>query len=396
MVIHRFSCLCLVMAVCLFQSQSTFADTIKTLSDGAIAALKTIEPGGKGTVEAQKQVYALAEQGPDALIPILKGFSGANLLGANWLRNAFEENVSRSKTSGKRLPISDLESFVADTKQSPLARRLAYETVKSEDPTAEARLIPGMLLDPSAEFRRDAVAMLVAEAAKLEDPAKASETYRKALTGAVHEDQVKAIAEALRKAGGTVDIQKHFGFVSTWKVAGPFDNKEEKGFAVAYAPETEAASPTGVSIAAEYDGQLGKVKWADIKTEDDFGVIDIAKQIQNYKGSAMYLATTWNSDKAQSLDIRLGTPNAWKLWVNGEKVFEREEYHRSSKMDQYRIPVSLKAGPNAIVVKICQNEQTQEWAQDYQIQLRVCDATGAGVLPVTTTAQSMINEGATR
>lgn len=396
MVVRKFTNLGLMLVVFLSSVLIAQADTILQLADVAIGKLKTVEPGGKGTAEARTHVAGLAAAGSKALVPILKGFSGANRLGANWLRNAFEENVAKLKASGEKLPKEALEAFVADTKQSPLARRLAYETIKAEDPTAETRLIPGMLLDPSSEFRRDAVAMLVADAAKLEDPAKASESYRKALTGAVHEDQVKTIAEALRKAGETVDIQKHFGFINTWKVAGPFDNKEEKGFAVAYAPETEAASSNGVDLAAEYDGQLGKVKWTDIKTEDDFGVVDIAKQIQNYKGSAMYLTTTWNSDKAQTLDIRLGTPNAWKLWVNGEKVFEREEYHRNSEMDQYRIPVSLKAGPNAIVVKICQNEQTQEWAQDYQIQLRICDTTGAGVLPVATTAQNTANEGASR
>ena len=35
---------------------------------------------------------------------------------------------------------------------------------------------------------------------------------------------------------------------------------------------------------------------------------------------------------------------------------------------------------NTILVKVCQNEQTEEWAQRWQIQLRVCDATGTAVL----------------
>ncbi len=362
----------------------------------AIETLQKVEPGGKGTEVARKAVLEIAAAGETALIPTLKGFSATNRLGANWLRNAFDENIAKLKASDRKLPLAELEKFATDTKQSPIARRVAYETVKSADPAAEARLIPGMLLDPSSEFRRDAVAMLIAEATSQQDAAKASESYRKALTGAVHQDQVKTIAEALRKAGETVDIQKHFGFINSWKVAGPFDNKDEKGFAVAYAPENEAASPAGVNVQAEYDGQLGKVKWADIKTDDDFGVIDIAKQIQNYKGSLMYLSTTWNSQQAQDVEIRLGTPNAWKLWVNGEKVFEREEYHRNSEMDQYRIPVKLKAGANAIVLKLCQNEQTQEWAQDYQVQLRICDSTGAGILPVSQTASTSSSEGAVR
>ena len=45
-------------------------------------------------------------------------------------------------------------------------------------------------------------------------------------------------------------------------------------------------------------------------------------------------------------------------------------------LDQYRVPAELKPGRNVILVKLCQNEQTEDWAQRYQLQLRVCDASG--------------------
>ena len=118
-----------------------------------------------------------------------------------------------------------------DQNQSPFARRLVYETLKRSDAGIEDRLIPGMLLDASPEFRRDAVARLITEAGAIPDAAKATPLYRKAFSGAVHEDQVKTIAEALRKNNEEVDIQRHFGFLPEWSIVGPFDNKEEKGFA---------------------------------------------------------------------------------------------------------------------------------------------------------------------
>jgi hypothetical protein len=138
------------------------------------------------------------------------------------------------------------------------------------------------------------------------------------------------------------------------------------------------------------------VKWQSVVTEDDYGVLDIAKQIQNYKGSLMYASTTWKSDREQNVELRLGTPNAWKLWVNGKLVFEREEYHRSSAMDQYKVPVSLKPGENVLLLKVCQNEQDQDWAQRYQFQLRVCDSTGSAVQPVSTTAKNDLSSGENR
>ena len=48
--------------------------------------------------------------------------------------------------------------------ESPAAHRLAYEWLLKRHPELEDDLIPDMLLDPSPEFRRDAVARLIDEA----------------------------------------------------------------------------------------------------------------------------------------------------------------------------------------------------------------------------------------
>jgi hypothetical protein len=345
----------------------------------AIKAIQSVGERSKGATNARAAVQTLKQHGGKNLLPILKAFKGSSLLTKNWLRSAFEAIADAEQKAGRALPKGDLLTFVKDTSESPSARRLAFEWLLQRSPQLESKLIPGMLLDPSPDFRRDAVRRLIDQASEAKDDA-ATDLYEKALTGAVHEDQVKTISKALKDAGKEVDISRHFGFLMTWKIIGPFDNKDQKGFPIAYPPEAK------VDLSAEYDGQLGKVKWEPIATDDDYGVLDIGKQIENYKGSLMYTTTTWQSEKDQAVEIRLGTPNAWKLWVNGALVFEREEYHRGTRLDQYKVPVSLKAGSNTILVKICQNEQEQSWAQDYKFQLRVCDRTGAAVLPVTQAA----------
>ena len=86
--------------------------------------------------------------------------------------------------------------------------------------------------------------------------------------------------------------------------------------------------------------------------------------------------------------MRLSTPNAWKLWVNGEQIFARDEYHRGTMLDQYRVKTKLKSGPNTILLKVCQNEQTEEWAQTWAFQFRICDRAGIAVLPATVTTSS--------
>ncbi|MDA1013228.1 MAG: hypothetical protein O3A00_02110 [Planctomycetota bacterium] len=342
-----------------------------------IKAIKTVGGKGEGHAAAIKSLKLLQAADASALPEIVKAFDGAGVLAANWLRSAFESVADRAITNKAPFPAKQLEALVKDTTQDARARRLAYEWLLKVDSGLDDRLIPSLLEDPSADFRRDAVARLLSEAetqlaAKKIDEAKA--TYRTALRGAVHDDQVKQIVAALKKQGETVDLQAHFGFLGQWNLIGPFDNKDKKGFPVVYPPEKE------IKPDATYKGQLGDVKWQPLKTDDGYGVIDIGKQLENYKGSLMYAETKVDSPQDQHVQFRLGTANSWKLWVNGKLIFAREEYHRGMRMDQYRLDVDLKQGQNVILLKILQNEQTEDWAQRYQFQLRICDAAGSAAL----------------
>ena len=347
--------------------------SIAVADQSSIEALKEVR-GATGATTARRAVKLITAGGATNLIPVLNGFQGATALGANWLRSAFETIAAEEATAGRDLPAEDLTKFILDTEKAPAARRLAYEWLLRQDETAEERLIPGLLEDAHPDFRRDAVALLIDQAESASGD-QATALYRKALKGAVHDDQVKTIAAALEAADDPVNLQQHFGFLPQWKIVGPFDNREMKGYPIVYPPEKE------INLSVEYDGQLGKVSWQDISTDDGYGIINIGEQIENYKGSLMYAVTTFHSAEDQDVELRLGTPNAWKLWVNDELIFEREEYHRGTQMYQYRVPVSLLAGENTIMLKLCQNEQEQDWAQKYQYQLRVSDTSGAAILP---------------
>ena len=344
-----------------------------------LQAIQSVAHRGAGHVEAQRALRKLQATGPDALIPFLKALDDAKPLAANWLANAFEVIADRQRRQGRALPADQLEAFVVDTRHAARARRLAFEWLLREDSTASDRLIPQMLNDPGAEFRRDAVARLIQTSRQLladRNSDRASAVLHRALTGATDDDQVKAIVASLKKLGEQIDLQTHFGFIVEWQILGPFDNTGQQGFDVAYPPESQ------LDLEGEYDGKLGQVRWASIATDSDYGIIDIAKSIAPYKGAVMYLTNSFTSERQQDVEFRIGTPNAWKLWLNGKLLFAREEYHRGMFLDQYRVPVTLKRGENRILIKLCQNEQTEDWAQKYQIQFRVCDPGGRAVLPL--------------
>jgi len=81
--------------------------------------------------------------------------------------------------------------------------------------------------------------------------------------------------------------------------------------------------------------------------------------------------------------VRVASPNAVQIFLNGKKVFEREEYHHGSNLDYHVGAGTLRKGPNAILIKVCQNNQTDSWAQAWSIRARVCDATGGPLSGLT-------------
>src|SRR5262245_7918492 len=127
--------------------------------------IKKVGREGKGNVEAAAAWKALVAKGKPALFPILDAMNDDDLTSANWLRPAFEAIAEKAG----ELPKADLEKYVLDTKKPGSARRLAYEWLVKQDKDAPARLLPGMLRDPSHELRRDAVELAIKQADELAD-----------------------------------------------------------------------------------------------------------------------------------------------------------------------------------------------------------------------------------
>jgi hypothetical protein len=342
-----------------------------------LARLKGVGREGAGNVEAARAWKALVARGPGALTAILAAMDDDDLTSANWLRPAVNAVAEQALRAGKPLPRAELEKFVGDTKHAGSARRLAYELLVQLDPTTPDRLLPKMLHDNSPELRRDAVARALDGAKKLldkEDRKGATEAYRKALAAACDKDQVDDAAKQLDKLGVKVDLAKHFGVVSRWHLVAPFDHSGGVGFARAYAPEQ------GVDLAAAYKGKGGAgARWSEHATTDPYGVVDLNKALGKHKGAVAYAFAVVDSPKAREVQVRAGSPNGIKLFLNGKEVFAREEYHHGMSLDQYTARGTLKAGRNELLVKVCQNEQSEDWAQTWAFQVRLCDRVGAAV-----------------
>lgn len=359
------------LAVSLLSSNVGAATTAE-----AVQTIRTVGAEGRGNADASVAMRELAKAGARDLTTILAGMDGASPLALNWLRSAVESIVAREQAAGRPLPVAELEKFVGQTSHHPRARRFAYELIAQADPARADALIAGMLNDPSTELRRDAVQRIVDEAAKLreaKDDSAAVAGYQKALNSARDVDQVQAISKALSELGQSVSLPEVFGWVKDWRVIGPFDNTAGAGYDTVYPPEGN------LDFAAEYQGKTGKVGWKSVTTTNDLGMVDLNKPLGALKEVTGYAVTEIQSDTARAVELRLGCKNGWKLWLNGELLFGRDEYHRGTEIDHYRLKANLKPGKNVILVKLTQNELKEDWTVEWEFQLRITDDLGTPI-----------------
>src|SRR5205085_3358872 len=115
-------------------------------------------------------------------------------------------------------------------------------------------------------------------------------------------------------------------------------------------------------------------------TTDPYALTDLSKLYDKVKGAVVYAVAEIEVPKEMAVQVRVGTPNALKVFVNGKEIFAREAYHHGDRMDQHVASCVLKPGKNVVVLKVCQNEQSESWAQKYYFQCRICDELGGAML----------------
>lgn len=352
---------------------ATWAQPAHDLSP-ELAKIRAVQLKGDGHRDAVVAMKKVAQADAAALPVIIAAMDDASPLVENWVRAAAEAIAQKQLEKKQPLPVAQLELFLKDTRHSPRGRRLAFELIALDDKTAPERLIPTLLNDPSLELRREAVAKALDDAAKISAKETAVKMYYNAFAAARDLDQIKVATDKLKTFGEEPDVATQMGYITSWKLIGPFDNVDDKGWDTAYPPEA------GVDVTKRYAGQKEEIGWVNHVTTDPMGVVDLTKALDKHKGAVTYAYAEFLADKAQPVDFRLGSINANKVWVNGKELTANHVYHAGMQVDQYIAKGELKAGKNQILIKVCQNEQKEVWAQDWKFQLRVCDKIGTAIL----------------
>ncbi len=337
-----------------------------------ISALVAIDAHGQGNPEAVQSFKQVDLLGPESVHSLLLAMNRANPVADNWIIAAIEQILASSEPA--LFPAEKIKSFLLDSSNAGSSRRIAFELLQTHRPEQTVSLIPHFLNDPEPSLRREAVAEILAEANSERNQTLAIQGFQKALRHAREAEQIRNAADSLKKRGQSVDLVERMGFITDWQALGPFDNSERSGFAEPYPPESE------ISVQKSYEGKNGLVQWSSLSTTDPLGKLDLNEKYGEIKEALAYAKTIFLADEDQKVQFRLGSKNAWKIWVNGELLFGRDEYHRGgTRVDQFVLDGHLQKGRNEILVKVLQNEQTQPWTKQWEFCLRVTDPTGKPV-----------------
>ena len=149
---------------------------------------------------------------------------------------------------------------------------------------------------------------------------------------------------------------------NAWSVLGPFDNAAGIGYNTAYIQE----NATQIDKTAKYEGVDGQVRWKKFTDDAYNGFIDFGK---NVNWCVSYAWATVNCPDERAVQFRFDSDDQSKIWLNSKEVFANK-HAQAAIVDRYTIPVTLKAGKNSILVKVC-NEEV-----GWGFYLRITDADG--------------------
>jgi tetratricopeptide (TPR) repeat protein len=129
-----------------------------------------------------------------------------------------------------------------------------------------------------------------------------------------------------------------------WAVIGTWDNDQGKGF------DTEQPPERVIELEARYPGKLVEIGWRTAPVADPRGRLDLAGLLDPVRWQVAYLAAAVEVPAAGPYELRFGTSDPVKIWVNDVLVFQVPAV-ADWLTEGFVVPVTLPAGVNRILVK---------------------------------------------
>ncbi|MCL4691305.1 MAG: HEAT repeat domain-containing protein [Candidatus Hydrogenedentes bacterium] len=234
-------------------------------------------------------------------------------------------------------------------------------------PVAQAYdLVKAAMEQPALKDAAANAIVSVAGALAAEDKDRAKEAIDVVRSANASPEVLVQLAQRLQGAGVPVDFANLLGFVRSWYVIGPFDWKDEADWDRAFVNEPKVDATTAVSSGDQ------SLQWKTVNTSDPLGMINLIGEVGQYDRKFAYAYAEIDVPEETDAQLRLGSDDGNKVWLNGEVVWENR-VDRGAALDQDIADVHLVKGVNRVLVKISQG------GGGWNFNLRVAQANGAGV-----------------
>jgi transglutaminase-like putative cysteine protease/tetratricopeptide (TPR) repeat protein len=177
-------------------------------------------------------------------------------------------------------------------------------------------------------------------------------------------------AQAKLRLGDPSAVAQRFeqlGYVTQFRVIGPFDNEGKRGFDTETPVEQKRMEAP--DLQATYPGRERPVGWRELPDIVRSGFVPFGAIMRPFENVCGLAETFVQSEQARPLSLWASAGGALKVYWNGEPVLKDAAY-RGPSPDRSVVMVAARKGFNRLLVKVCTTSGA--WG----FQLRMGDAAG--------------------
>lgn len=260
------------------------------------------------------------------------------------------------------------------------AIRAIRRTTQGAPPGGIVDYLGQVVQDPSAAIFEPALVLLKERLTTAETP-KALAALEPVLGGT--DERRRYLAVDVLEPFATEDLARRIaaaqGYITEWKVLGPYPNPEGKGLAEVYPPETdcgkadsyearpiEEAAQKGTPIAAP-----ARLTWQPAKSARLRGHVDLREAVATENFRVAYAIADLEAPQERKVCLTVVSDDGMKAWLNGALLGERRSEGTT------KVAGVLKKGRNRLLLKTA-NEHDR-----WSLSVRLSDADGRRIDGIT-------------
>jgi HEAT repeat protein len=211
-------------------------------------------------------------------------------------------------------------------------------------------IVQEYLRRPEPPYEAFAAVVAIANSlAQKGNKSEAVELLKSALAKRMPRDLGFQAAQILARLGEDPSaMPRQSGFIVRWWLLGPLPNPDNRAFDQAFIDET---SVPNLNELVRLDRR--QLRWQEYRTIDPQGIVDLRRIFRQTEDVACYAYTEFVVENEMEAELRVGSDDSVKVWLNGKLVHQFGGM-RGLSVDQDRIRVKLQKGINRLLLKVTQ------------------------------------------